>query len=88
MELFFRGDSDLHWFYLLWGFFFGFRAIDSDCALAYNPGKLKKKSNWESNIIEEKFRAEVQQNYISPVETMPTCIHDVFVVPKGDGGGV
>ena len=53
----------------------------------YNPGKLKNKSNWESTIIEEKFRAEERQNYISSVEAVPICTHDVFVVPKGDGGG-
>ena len=39
-------------------------------------------SNWENSIIEEKFSAEQGQEYISPVEFIPNCTHDVFVVPK------
>ena len=31
VELCFRGNSVPDWFYLLWGLFFGFRVIDSEC---------------------------------------------------------
>ena len=45
VKLFLRGDVDPDWFYLLWGFFFGFKVIDSNCNSAYSPKYFKKKSS-------------------------------------------
>ena len=30
---------------------------------------------------------EQEKDYITSVDIAPLCVHDVFVVPKGDGGG-
>ena len=53
-----RGDTNPDWFYLLWGFFFGFHVINPDCSANYEPGTFKNKSVWENNIMNEKIRAE------------------------------
>ena len=44
VELFLRGDCDPDWFYLLWGFVFGFRVVDPDCSSGYRPNKYKEKN--------------------------------------------
>ena len=57
------------------------------CTAEYTPGRSKNKSNWESQIIKNKFEQELQDGKISRVTDTPRCIHDVFVVPKEEGGG-
>ena len=86
-ESYFRGDCDPDSLYIMRGIVFGFMVIDPTFEYSYDSCRRKARSEWESNIIERKLRAEIQQGILSVVKEPPACIHGVFVVPKDDGGG-
>ena len=87
VELFMQVDIDPDWYFLLWGFLFGFRVVNPSCSSQYLPPKGTKKSLWELNFIRKHFLSELDQDRVSYVSSTPNCIHDVFVVPKDGGGG-
>ena len=83
-EAFLRGDSDPDWEYILKGAVFGFRVINPDCQASYLP---KLRQNRDKDIIQTKLLTEIDRGCISVVDQPPTCVHNIFCVPKEDGGG-
>ena len=88
VELFMRGQVDTDWSFILNGVVFGYRVINRCCDLQYGiTRRRRKRSEWETGILLAKFKDEYESGIISEAQEIPICTHNVFVVPKDDGGG-
>ena len=85
-ELFLRGDTDPDWEYLLRGATFGFRVINPSCDLSYDSRHHRVRDPVNHALITSKLQKEITQGCIRVVEDRPSCVHDIFCVPKDDGG--
>ena len=85
-ELFLRGDTDPDWIYILKGVVFGFNVINPSCTSEYGPGDGRVKSPGDREVITDKLLAEIDRGCVSVVDEAPTCIHDIFCIPKEGGG--
>ena len=86
-ELFYRGDTDPDWQYLIMGVVFGFRVINPSFRGNYSSGRKGRMKQWESDLIESKLKSELEGGMLTVVKDRPRCTHGIFVVPKDDGGG-
>ena len=85
-ELFLRGDTDPDWAYILMGVVFGFNVINPSCTAEYGPGRGRVKNPDDREFIAGKLLAEIDRGCISVVDEAPTCVHDIFCIPKEGGG--
>ena len=85
-ELFLRGDTDPDWVFILLGVVFGFKVINPSCTAQYGPGRGTVKSPEDRAVITDKLLAEIDRGGVSVVDEPPTCIHDMFCIPKEGGG--
>ena len=84
-ELFFRGDVDPDWWVLLSGVVFGFSVINKDCSIAHNAFSRKQLIDEHRNLVELKLQEELVEGINTEVSEPPTCMHNIFVVPKDEG---
>ena len=82
-EMFLCGDNDPDWVYILWGVVFG---INTDCKVNYKAKHRNVRDKNLRNIITSKFLTELDQGIISISPSPPTCIHNMFCIPKESGG--
>ena len=86
-EAFLRGDTDPDWEYILRGVVFGFSVINPDCETAYLPTLRQTRDREIRGMIQGKLEGEIDRGCISVVDQAPPCVHNIFCVPKDDGGG-
>ena len=86
-ETFLRGDPDPDWEYIIRGVVFGFPVINPDCEADYIPPFRHTRDREMRGIIQEKLEGEISRGCISVVDHPPPCVHNIFCVPKDDGGG-
>ena len=62
-------------------------SVNPDCHASYCP-KLRSSCNQQHRIgISDKLEGEIRDGSISVINEIPTCVHDIFWVPKDGGGG-
>ena len=85
-ELFLRGDTDPDWDYILRGICFGFRVINPDCHIDYQAQGRRVRDPVDHAVVTEKLKGEIDRGCVSVVCDRPSCVHDIFCVPKEGGG--
>lgn len=86
-ELLLRGDTDPDWQYILKGVVFGFNVINPSCRADYDAKHRTIKNSQDRDIIQKKLASEIDSGCIAVVDSRPTCVHDIFCIPKDGGGG-
>lgn len=86
-ELFLRGDTDPDWHYILRGVVFGFNVINPSCTTEYDAERRRIRDPEGRAIVEDRLNAEIASGCVAVVDCRPTCLHDIFCIPKDGGGG-
>ena len=85
-EIFLCGDTGPDWAYILWGVVFGFQVTNLLSEINYDIKFKEIRNKLFREIIDQQLLKELDQGMISQVEEKPSCIHNIFCVPKGTGG--
>ena len=86
-ELFLLGNTDPDLEYIFRGAIFGFRVINPDCSLDDHSKHRSVHDDAGRVTTDEKLRTEISRGCISFVDDRPSCVHDLFCVPKENGRG-
>ena len=87
VEAFLRGTIDTNWEYLMYGSLFGFKIIDTIASLSYVAQTRHSPKLQHHSFISEKLNKELASGYISRTTGPPTCLHNMFCIPKNSGAG-